>query len=252
MSFNERSNNNKLNYLLNTCIREMRKFDCESEPTNDYGYNANLFMSLNLTPFENLHELVSNMVFEMDVINVADEKTAANVFLLMAALCDAGIIENEDDDSEDKFDENGIKYAKKEKICYPLMALLFSNECDYYMLGSRLIPRVLIGGEYELKEHFQKWVDEFEIEYPNNGDVDTFFDTLYVAWVPSPEDLTSQCTPYYNQRSDEYELKLRLLEDLDFSYQDIVKKGRGEYFKWIVNLSSLDFKIKVDPSLNLW
>lgn len=250
MSFNEEYYRERLIPLLNSCIREMRHFDCESEPTDNYGYNVRLFDSINLTYFRQLHDIISDMVYDNDIIEVADVNAAANVFLLMSALSDKGLIDNKGDESEPEYDENGIEYARKEKICYPLMALLFADKCDYYMLGSRLIPRIFIGGEADLKACFTKWANRFKrLNFPDGVSVDTFYDTLYIAWVPSPESMESLTKPFIRKHSSDFNFKLN---QLGGDYRTSSDKGRGQYFKWVKNNSKLEFEIGVDRSLGMW
>jgi len=245
MSYNESYYRERLSPLLNSCIQEMRRFDCESEPTNEYGYSLNLPVSINSASFRQLNELISDMVFDNDVIAVPDANIAANVFTLMACLSDNGIIENVAETSEDEYDENGIQYAKKEKVCYPLLALLFANKCDFFMLGSRIIPRILIGGEQELKSCFEKWRKKFKLSYPDNVDVDKFFDTLFIAYVPSPDSMEGLTKVFFRKQADLYNKKLAALGS---DYQTLVEKGRGAYLKWILNMSGIEFDIEIDRS----
>ena len=127
MGFNDSYYRRELNNLLNTCIRELRRHNCEDEPTNDYKYNKYLLNSVNLLPFRQLDKMVSDMLYENETITVADINAAANVFLFMSFLSSEGIINNfveEDDD----FNEDGIRIVKKEHVCYPFIALLLANE----------------------------------------------------------------------------------------------------------------------------
>ncbi len=89
-------------HLINACIRELRKFRTEDEPTNNYGYNEHLVKLVNLLPFKDLDALMSDILYYNEVIEVADSSVAANVFLFMSLLSDKGIINNIEE-SEDRY-----------------------------------------------------------------------------------------------------------------------------------------------------
>lgn len=138
-------------HLINACIRELRKFRTEDEPTNNYGYNEHLVKLVNLLPFKDLDALMSDILYYNEVIEVADSSVAANVFLFMSLLSDKGIINNIEE-SEDRYDEDGILYAKKEKVCYPLIALMYADKCDFYMWEPALFHVQLLEGKTVLKD----------------------------------------------------------------------------------------------------
>ncbi len=237
--------------LINACIKELRKFRTEDEPTNNYGYNEYLVKLVNLLPFKDLDALISDILYDNEVIEVADSSASANVFLFMSLLSDKGIINNIEE-SEDRYTEDGILYAKKEKVCYPLIALMFADKCDFHMLGARLIPRAIIGGENSIKRLLTKWRLDYNLKLPDNVDVDTFYDTLYVAFVPSPDSLNSIAKPYFNNRSQIYKRKLR---QIICEHSELYKVGREKYFKWLLwQGSAIHVSVSVDPSINvqLW
>lgn len=238
-------------HLINACIRELRKFRTEDEPTNNYGYNEHLVKLVNLLPFKDLDALMSDILYYNEVIEVADSSVAANVFLFMSLLSDKGIINNIEE-SEDRYDEDGILYAKKEKVCYPLIALMYADKCDFYMLGTRLIPRAIIGGENSIKRLLTKWRLDYNLKLPDNVDVNTFYDTLYVAFVPSPDDSILPIEPYFNNRSQIYKRKLR---QIICEPSELYKVGREKYFKWLLwQGNAIHVRVRVNPSINvqLW
>lgn len=248
MGFNDSYYRRELNNLLNTCIRELRRHNCEDEPTNDYKYNKYLLNSVNLLPFRQLDKMVSDMLYENETITVADINAAANVFLFMSFLSSEGIINNfveEDDD----FNEDGIRIVKKEHVCYPFIALLLANECDFYMLGSRLFPRIIIGGLEDIKELLIKLQSRYKdwIKYPQDMSLEKFCDSIYLSFVPNPDSFDAMITPYFRNRADKY---LSIENKYSDTELESMIKRRDEYIRWFRNMiSALHAKVKVDPSI---
>lgn len=250
MGFNDSYYKREVNTLLNECIRELRRHRCEDEPTNDYRFNKYLLNSINLSAFKQLDEMIADMVYENETIIVADAGVAANVFLFMAYLSTEGIINNIEEE-EDEYDEDGIKYAKKERVCYPFITLLFADKCDYHMLGSRIFPRVIMGGISDLRDLVLKWQKEYKITLPSNVDLDKFCDSLYISFVPNPDSFNAVVTPFFNERADTY-----LAIEAKYPENEVqsLHGKRDEYLRWFKNMRSLHIDVSVDPSINasLW
>lgn len=247
MGFNDSYYKREVNALLNECIRELRRHGCEDEPTNDYKFNKNLLNAVNLYPFKQLDDMIADMLYENETITVADAGVAANVFMFMAYLSSEGIINNFEEE-EDEYDENGIRYAKKERVCYPLITLLFADKCDYYMLGSRIFPRVIMGGLADLKNLVEKWQKEYKINLPSNVDLDKFCDTLYLSFVPNPDNFDAMVTPFFNKRANRY---LAIEAKYPESELSSLRGKRNDYMRWFKNMKALHCDISVDPSLNV-
>lgn len=250
MGYNDSYYRRELNGLLNTCIRELRRHDCENEPTNDYKFNRYLLNSVNLSPFQQLDEMIADMIYEGETITVADINAAANIFLFMSFLSSEGIINNFIED-DDEFDEDGIRIAKKERVCYPFISLLLANKCDFHMLGHRLFPRIIIGGLEDIKNLLIKLQNKYPnwINFPYDMSLDKFCDSIYLSFVPDPTSFDAMVTPYFRNRADKFmSIKVKYSDDeLNSMYGK-----RDEYLKWFNNMiSALHATIKVDQSINL-
>lgn len=251
MGFNESYYNREVNALIDSCIRELRRHNCEEEPTNDYKFNKSLLNYIDLSPFKKLDKMIVDMIYENEIITVANAGTAANVFLFMSFLSSEGLINNFKEE-EDRYNEDGIKYAKRERVCYPFITLLFANKCDFYMLGSRLFPRIIMGGLEDLKNLIIKLQREYKnwITLPDNMSLEKFCDSLYLSFVPHPESLDSIASPYFNRKTGKY---LEIESKYPSHELSLMKGKRENYIQWFKdNIEALHAEVSVDPSLGMW
>lgn len=233
MSFNNYYYRRELTPLLNFCIRELRKFDIESPPTNEYGYNVNLENYVSHRPFKELDLLIRDIVNDNDIIEVSDVNVAANVFLFMSLLSDRNFINNIEE-NEDDYTENGIIHAKIERVCYPLIAMRTIKHCDWYMLGQRLMSRVIIGGEHEIKRFLNDIQLDFGCKLLGGIPTNEFYDKIYLSTVPYPGSIESISRKYFLSRENVY-----LDKEQKYSTDaDIVNDGKDfrlDDFMWIEN-----------------
>lgn len=244
MNFNSVYYRRELPPLLNSCIKELRKFYTESDPTNEYGYNVNLDRYTDLCPFKELDSIICDIVNDNDTIEVQDTNAAANVFLFMSLLSDRKLINNIKE-KEDEYTEDGIPYAQTEKVCYPLIAMRAIKLCDWYMLGQRLMPRVIIGGEHEIKRFLTNLQLDFGCKLPGEIPTNEFYDKIYLSIVPSPGTINSISKKYFSSRDNVY------IEKKNKYSMDAENKNDGKKFlDWMISCG-VHANVCYNPSMNL-
>ena len=245
MSFNCSYYRRELPPLLHSCIHELRKFDTENDPTNEYGYNIYLERHVNLCPFKELDSLICDIVNDNDTIEVPDVNEAANVFVFMSLLSDRKII-NKFQEEEDRYSDEGFLIANKKRVCYPLIAIRAIRLCDWYMLGKRLMPRVIIGGEHEIKRFFTDLLLEMRCKLPGGVSMNEFYDKIYLNTVPSPGTIDAITRKYFSSRKNDYlEKKKR------YSTCDDLRYDGKRFLDWIISCG-VHANVRHNPSLNLW
>lgn len=245
MSFNSVYYRREIPSLLGSCLNELRRFNTESAPTNEYGYNANLDRYVNLYHFKELDSLICDIVNDNDTIEVQDINAAANVFLFMSLLSDKNIINNIKEE-DDKYTDDGIPYAQKEKVCYPLITMRAIKHCDWYLLGQRLMPRVIIGGEREIKRFLTNLQLDFGCKLPGETSTNEFYDKIYLSIVPYPGTINSISKKYYLSRENIY------LEKMHKYSIDANNINEGKRFlDWMISCG-VHANVRCNSSMNLW